>query len=74
MCAEVYDALSESLCVLCCKLGFRNTAVVFQCTDSSYYNRTRGLKSCVTALYVKELLRTEIAAEACLGYGIVAEL
>ena len=74
MCTEVYDALSESLCVLCGKLGFRNTAIIFQRTDSSYYDRTRGLKSSVTALYVEEFLRTEITAEACLGYGIVTEL
>ena len=74
MCAEVYYALLQRFCVFSGKFCLGNAAVVLERTDSSDYNGTRGLKTCITALYIEELLCTEITAEACLRDSIFSEL
>ena len=72
--AEVHDSLFKGFNVLPGEVGLCNAAVVLQCADSCYQHGAVRFQAGIAALDVKELLRSEVGAEARLGNGVVAEL
>ena len=74
MLEQVGKALLQSLQVLLVQVSLGYAAVVLEAADRGNDDNRIGTKACHTALDIKELLRAEVSAEACLSNCVISKL